>query len=135
MPKPRLLIVDDSRVARMRLRNVAAECGWEVVAEAATASDGRRLHQDHRPDLTTLDIGLPDGSGLGVLRAIRRDSADARVVLVSAVGDRDQIADGVNDGAMDFLIKPFDPDRLAAILNRVASTLDERSPHIGDDPR
>lgn len=114
----RLLIVDDALIMRMKIREIATRAGWSVVAEAADGAEGVRLFEEHRPDLVTLDMVMPEMDGLSALRAIRGAHPDANVVMVSAVNQKDLLKRCISEGAMDFVIKPFDPGHLQSFFER-----------------
>lgn len=114
----RLLIVDDALIMRMRIREIATKAGWVVVAEADNGADGVRLFEEHRPDLVTLDMVMPEMDGLAALKAIRGSHPDASVVMISAVNQKDLLRNCITEGAMDFVIKPFDPGHLLSFFER-----------------
>lgn len=114
----RLLIVDDALIMRMKIREVATRAGWQVVAEAANGAEGVRLFEQHRPDLVTLDMVMPEMDGLAALKAIRRADPEANIVMVSAVNQKDLLRSCITEGAMDFVIKPFDPYHLQSFFER-----------------
>jgi two-component system chemotaxis response regulator CheY len=114
----RLLIVDDALIMRMKIRDIARSAGWEVVAEAANGSDGVRMFAEHRPDLVTLDMVMPGMDGLEALKEIRKLQPDANVVMVSAVNQKDKLRECIESGALDFVVKPFDPVNLKAFFEQ-----------------
>ena len=114
----RLLIVDDALIMRMKIRDIARSAGWEVVAEAANGEEAVRLFQEHRPDLVTLDMVMPGVDGLEALKAIRQLQADANVVMVSAVNQKEKLRECIENGALDFIVKPFDPAGLKAFFEQ-----------------
>jgi two-component system chemotaxis response regulator CheY len=114
----RLLIVDDALIMRMKIREIAMRAGWNVVAEAVNGAEGVRLYSEHRPDLVTLDMVMPEMDGLSALKAIRGSYPDANVVMVSAVNQKELLRSCITEGAMDFVIKPFDPAQLQAFFER-----------------
>ncbi len=114
----RLLIVDDALIMRMKIREVATKAGWLVVAEAVNGAEGVRLFEEHRPDLVTLDMVMPEMNGLEALKAIRRADPEAQIVMVSAVNQKDLLRSCITEGAMDFVIKPFDPGQLQSFFER-----------------
>ena len=107
-----LMIVDDALIMRMKIREIATEAGWTVVAEADNGADAVSQYSEHRPDLMTLDMVMPKMDGLEALKAIRQEHPDAQIVMVSAVNQKQKLTDCISSGAMDFIVKPFDPDRL-----------------------
>ncbi len=114
----RLLIVDDALIMRMKIRDIAKEAGWTIVAEAANGDDGVRLFQEHRPDLVTLDMVMPGMDGLAALKAIREIQPDANIVMVSAINQKDKLRECIENGAADFVVKPFDPANLKSFFER-----------------
>ena len=113
-----LMIVDDALIMRMRIRQIAEEAGWSVVAEADNGEDAVSLYKEHSPDLITLDMVMPRLDGLGALRGIREQNPAAQVVMVSAVNQKDKLSECISSGAMDFIVKPFDPERLLQFFKR-----------------
>lgn len=116
----RLLIVDDALIMRKRIRDIAQQAGWEIVGEAADGAEALAMHQALRPDLTTMDIVMPRLDGVAALRAVRAQSANAQVVMVSAVDQREKLAECIRLGAVDFIVKPFDPAHLFTFFERLA---------------
>jgi len=116
MTTKRLLIVDDALIMRMKIREVATQAGWTVVAEADNGAEGVRLYDEHHPDLVTLDMVMPEMDGLAALKAIREKHPDANVVMVSAVNQKDQLRACITAGAIDFVVKPFDPQHLKSFF-------------------
>ena len=113
---PRLLIADDALIMRMRIGMVARAAGWEVAGEAADGAEAVARYRDLRPDLVTLDIVMPNLDGVAALNAIRTEVPAARVVMVTAVDQRTKLAECIELGALDFIVKPFDTDRLAGMF-------------------
>ena len=117
----RLLVVDDALIMRMRIRDIAREAGWDVVGEAATGADGVARYRELRPDLVTLDIVMPELDGVEALRAIRTEDPSARVVMVSALDQRAKLSECIALGAVDFIVKPFDKQRLLELFRKAAA--------------
>jgi two-component system chemotaxis response regulator CheY len=114
----RLLIVDDALIMRMKIRDIACAAGWTVVAEARDGEEAISLYEQHQPDMVTLDMVMPQLDGLAALRAIRKLNPQAQVVMVSAVDQKEKLNECIISGAMDFIVKPFDPARLQAFFER-----------------
>lgn len=114
----RLMIVDDALIMRMKIREIALKAGWTVVAEATNGADAVRLFNEHRPDLVTLDMVMPEMDGLSALKAIRESDPVANVVMVSAINQKEKLRECIAEGAMDFVVKPFDPHRLQSFFER-----------------
>jgi len=122
---PRLLVVDDATIMRMRIAGIAREAGWEVVAEAINGLEGLARYEEHRPDLVTLDIVMPELDGVETLRALRITDPNARVVMVSAVDQRAKLRECLALGALDFVVKPFDKERLLSLFGKYAAVVRE----------
>lgn len=115
---PRLIVADDALIMRMRIKDLAHEAGWTVVAEAADGAECVARYLEHRPDLVTLDIVMPEMDGVEALRAIRAADPSARVVMVSAIDQKSKLSECIRAGALDFVVKPFDRERLLGILRK-----------------
>jgi two-component system chemotaxis response regulator CheY len=120
---PRLLVVDDALIMRKILHEVATSAGWLVVGEAGNGADAVALYREHRPDLVTLDLVMPVLGGFDALRQIRAFDPDARVVIVSAIDQRQALVDAITAGAIDFIVKPFERERIVGVLTKVAAAL------------
>jgi two-component system chemotaxis response regulator CheY len=114
----RLLIVDDALIMRMKIREIATRAGWTVVAEAANGADAVKMFDEHQPDMVTLDMVMPEMDGLTALKTIRGRHPQANIVMVSAINQKDKLRECIVAGAMDFVVKPFDPERLQAFFER-----------------
>ena len=125
----RLLIVDDALIMRKRIKEIAQKAGWEVAGEAADGAEALQMHQELRPDLTTMDIVMPKMDGVAALRAVRAHDATAQVVMVSAVDQREKLAECVRLGAIDFIVKPLDPANLLKYFEKIGR---DPGPGVGD---
>ena len=114
----RLLVVDDAMLMRRLIRDVAIEAGWEVAGEARDGAEAVALYETLRPDLVTMDVVMPNMGGLEALRKIRAADPEAQVVMVTAVDQKQTLMDSIRDGAMDFIVKPFDRERIKSLLNK-----------------
>jgi two-component system chemotaxis response regulator CheY len=112
------LIVDDAAVMRIRLRDIL-EPKYKVVAEAADGEEAVRLYEKHDPDFVTLDITMQKLNGIEALEQIMDKHQDALIVIVSAVGQKKMVFDAISKGAKDFIIKPFEPERVLASIDRL----------------
>ena len=115
---PRLLVVDDAAIMRKRIAGIAREAGWEIVAEATNGLEGLALYRQHEPDLVTLDIVMPELDGVETLRQLRTEAPESRVVMVSAVDQRAKLRECIALGALDFVVKPFDKERLLSLFKK-----------------
>lgn len=119
----RVLIVDDAMFMRKLIRDALEPIGFEVVGEAADGKIAIERFRELRPDLTTLDIVMPNADGLEALAGIRRIDARAKVIMVTAVDQRDSMLRAVQLGVSDFIVKPFDADRIVAAVEQAMSGL------------
>ena len=117
----RLLVVDDALFMRKLIRGVAAEAGWEVVAEAGNGEEAVALYAQHKPDLVTMDLVMPVMGGLDALRKIRELDPKAQVVVVTALDQKQALMDSIRDGALDFIVKPFERSRVLNLLLKLGS--------------
>ena len=121
---PRLLIVDDALIMRKMIREVATAAGWEVAGEAANGRDAVATYRELRPDLVTLDLIMPVMGGFEALREIRALDPESRVVIVSAIDQRQALVEAIAAGAMDFIVKPFERERVVGVLTKVGASID-----------
>lgn len=117
-PKKRILVVDDAAFMRMMITNILNKNDFEVVGEAANGEDAVSKYLELRPDLVTLDITMPGMDGVTVLKRIREQDPDARVVMCSAMGQQAMVVEAIQNGARDFINKPFHPQKVIEILRR-----------------
>lgn len=122
MPKT-ILVVDDAAFMRMMIRDILAREGY-VIQEAVNGRDALEKYRETRPDLVTLDITMPEMDGIEALRAIRGINPAARVLMVSAMGQQKMMVDALESGALDFLVKPFQPTK---VLETVKKCLEDNA--------
>lgn len=116
MKKQKILIVDDSMFMRKQLSTMISESAYKEIVQAANGEEGIRLYQEERPDLVLLDITMPDKSGIEVLEELLVFDSDANIIMCSALGQEQMIADALRFGAKDFLVKPIKKEQLLAVL-------------------
>lgn len=112
-----VLVVDDAAFMRMMIRDILSKEGY-VIHEAVNGRDAIEKYAEIRPDLVTMDITMPEMSGLDALRAIRDKDPSARVLIVSAMGQQRMIVEALESGAMDFLVKPFQPTKVLETVKK-----------------
>lgn len=122
----RVLIVDDAIIMRMRIKEIARDSGWEIAGEAANGEEGLARYRELRPDLMTLDIVMPKMDGVEVLRQVREEDPQAKIVMVSAVDQKGKLTECIRLGAIDFIVKPFDKTRLKSFFAKYGR--DETTP-------
>ena len=121
----RILIVDDSFYMRTMLKNMLADAGYEVVGEAPNGQTALELAKETKPDLITLDVILPDNTGLDVLKGIKADQPDMKVIIVSAVGQEVIVNEAMEYGAKAYIVKPFSEEKVLEVVSQV----------LGEEPK
>jgi two-component system chemotaxis response regulator CheY len=114
----RVLVVDDAAFMRKVLSDALATGGHEVVGEAANGLEAVARYQELHPDVTTLDITMPEKDGLEALREILAADPSARVIMCSALGQESKVLESIKSGAKDFVVKPFQPDRVLEAIGK-----------------
>ena len=114
-----VLIVDDSRTSRKLLRNVLERGGFVITGEAVNGEDGYLKYKELKPDLVTMDITMPNMDGIESLSLIKHENANAKVVMITAAGQKEKMVDALKRGADDFITKPFDEAEILSTLKRV----------------
>jgi two-component system chemotaxis response regulator CheY len=115
----RVLIVDDAVFMRNMIRDIFSAGGFEVVGEAANGLEAVEKYKELRPDLTTMDIVMPFKSGIEATREIVRADPAAVVVMCSALGQESLVMEAIEAGASDFVVKPFKPEDVLAVVRKV----------------
>ena len=117
----RVMIVDDALFMRNMLKDICVRAGFEVVAEADNGETALELYRVHRPELVTMDIVMPRRSGIEALQDIMAEDPQARVVMVSALGQDSLVLEAVEAGARDFIVKPFKEEKVIDVIRRVTA--------------
>lgn len=114
----RVLIADDAAFMRMMIKNILVQHGYEVVGEAQDGAEAVVKHAELRPDVTTMDITMPEKDGIAALKEILAADPGARVVMCSALGQESKVIESIRSGAKDFVVKPFQQQRVLAALDK-----------------
>jgi len=117
----KVLIVDDAAFMRMMLRDILAKNGFEVVGEAENGKDAVVKYGELKPDIVTMDITMPEMDGIAAVKEIKAVDPAAKVVMVSAMGQQAMVIEAIRSGAADFIVKPFQPDRVLEALGKALS--------------
>ena len=116
----KILIVDDAEFLRVRISKMLVSGGHEVI-EADNGLNAVNTYKSAKPDAVLMDITMPEMDGLAALKEIRAADSNARVVMLTALGQESVVMEAIKSGAKDFVVKPFDPERvLAAFTNALA---------------
>ncbi len=114
----RILLVDDAMIIRMILRKILTEAGFEIAGEASNGAEAIRKYQELRPDLVTMDITMPEMGGIKALKSIREFDPNAQVIICSAMGQKSLIIEAMEAGAVNFLAKPFDEEKVVETVRK-----------------
>src|SRR4030088_3314086 len=114
----KVLVVDDAAFMRLRACKVLQDNGHEVV-QAENGLEAVKQYAEHRPDAVLMDITMPEMDGLAALKEIRKMDPNARVAMVTAMGQQAIVMEALKAGAKDFVLKPFQPDRVLAMLQKL----------------
>lgn len=115
----RVLIIDDAAFMRMMIRDILMRDGYEVIGEGVNGKDGFEKYTELKPDLVTLDITMPEIDGLTCLKNIKAYDGNANVIMVSAMGQQAMVIEAIQNGAKDFLVKPFQKERVIEAVKKV----------------
>jgi two-component system, chemotaxis family, chemotaxis protein CheY len=124
----RLLVVDDALFMRKMICGMAAEAGWEVVGEASNGAEAITLYQEHHPDLVTMDLVMPVMGGQEALRQIRALDPEAKVIVVTALDQKQVLMETIRAGAIDFIVKPFDRQRVLNLFVKLGGSTSLSAP-------
>jgi len=114
---PTVMVVDDAAFMRMRCKKMLVENGFDVV-EAANGIEAISVYKESHPDMVLMDITMPDMDGMAALREIKKIDPSAKVAMVTAMGQQALVMEALKIGAMDFVIKPFDQERVLGTIKK-----------------
>jgi two-component system chemotaxis response regulator CheY len=113
-----ILIVDDAEFLRVRISKMLVGEGFEV-AEAENGLKAIESYKSKKPDLVLMDVTMPEMDGLTALKELRKIDPNAKVVMLTALGQESVVLEAVKSGAKDFIVKPFDRDRVMSAINKL----------------
>jgi len=117
--KGTVLLVDDSRMSRKMLKNILEEEGYSVIAEAGDGLEAIEAYKEHRPDLVTLDITMPNMDGIDALKKLIAIDPDVKAIMITAAGQQNKLIQALKYGAKKFITKPFERDEVINNINEV----------------
>lgn len=115
----RVLIVDDAAFMRMMIKDILEKNGYEIAGEAANGAIAVEMYNKEKPDVVTMDITMPDMDGIEAVKNIRANDPNAKIIMCSAMGQQSMVMDAIKAGAKDFIVKPFQPDRVLEAIKKV----------------
>jgi two-component system, chemotaxis family, chemotaxis protein CheY len=115
----KILIVDDAAFMRMMVKDNLKKAGYSDFLEAGDGEDAVNKYTEHKPDLVLLDITMPIKDGIQALQSIKQVNPKAKVIMCSAMGQEGMVVEAIKLGALDFIVKPFKPERLIQTVKNV----------------
>lgn len=115
----RVMIVDDAMFMRMTIKKMLEANGHTVAGEASNGVEAVKKYAEVRPDIVMLDITMPEMDGVNALKRIKEIDPQANVVMCSAMGQQAMVAQAIQAGAKDFVVKPFEESRIIAAIDRI----------------
>ena len=114
-----ILICDDAAFMRMMIKDILTKNGYNVVGEAENGAKGIEKYNELKPDLVLMDITMPEMDGIQALKAIKAVDGAANVIMCSAMGQQAMVIESIQSGAKDFIVKPFQADRVLEAVRKV----------------
>ncbi len=115
-----LVVTDDAAIIRQKIKEAARSAGWEIIGEASNGKQAVERYLELRPTVMTIDLVMPEYDGIYALREILTADPDAKIIVVSAIGQKTVLQDAFKLGAVDFIVKPFDKQVLVKTLAQFA---------------
>lgn len=115
----RVLIVDDAAFMRMLLKDILVKNGYQIAGEAPNGYKAIEMYKSEKPDIVTMDITMPEMDGIQALKEIRAYDPSAKVIMCSAMGQQAMVMDAIKAGARDFIVKPFQAERVLEAVRKV----------------
>ena len=115
----KILICDDSNFMRMMIKDALTRNGYKIIGEAANGKEAIEKYKELTPDLVLLDITMPEMDGIDALKEILKYDSNAKIIMCSAMGQQSSVAESMELGAKDFIVKPFQPSRLIEAVKKV----------------
>lgn len=122
---PTVLVVDDALFMRVTIGNMLKEWGFDVVGEAANGKEAVMLYDQLKPDLVTMDVTMPVMTGIDAVKSIVEKDPKAKVIMITALGQQKKIKAAIENGAKDFITKPFQPEQLKEVAFNVLNLMEE----------
>jgi len=114
----KILVVDDANFIRKMVKDILAPSGFEIVGEAMNGSEAVAMYNKLKPDLVTMDITMKEKDGLEAAKEILSRHPDARIIMVTALGQEKMLIESFKAGVKDFVVKPFKPERILSAVEK-----------------
>ncbi|WP_099468761.1 response regulator [Konateibacter massiliensis] len=115
----KVLVVDDAVFMRLTIKTSLEKNGFQVVGEAGDGREAVEKFAILKPDIVTLDITMPEMSGIDTLKAMIQLDRNVKVIMVSAMGQEEKVKDAIMNGAKSFIVKPFKEEQLIKALEKI----------------
>ncbi|MCI8804295.1 MAG: response regulator [Clostridiales bacterium] len=119
MADKNILLVDDAAFMRMMLKDILVKNGYNVVGEAENGAKALEKYKELKPTLVIMDITMPEMDGIQAAKAIKSEDGNALIIMCSAMGQQAMVIESIQAGARDFIVKPFQPDRVLEAVKKV----------------
>lgn len=116
---PTVLVVDDTLFMRVAISNMFSEWGYEVVGNAVNGREAVAMYRELQPDLVTMDVTMPVMTGIAAVKEIIPEFPNAKIIMITALGQQKLILEAIESGAKDFITKPFEPEKLKAAADQL----------------
>jgi len=115
----KILVADDAAFMRMMIKNIITKNGYELAGEAANGAQAVEKYKTLKPDLVTMDIVMPEKTGIEAVKDIVAFDPEAKVIMCSAMGQQSMVIEAIQAGAKDFIVKPFQPPKVLDAIKKV----------------
>ena len=115
----KIMLVDDAAFMRMMVKNALTKSGYDNFVEAQDGAEAVKKYDEEKPDMVIMDITMPNMDGLQALKKIRENDPNAKVVMCTAMGQEGMVVDSIKSGAKDFIVKPFNAERIVQTVNTI----------------
>lgn len=115
----KILIVDDSKTSRKILRGILEGAGHSVIGEGSNGEEGFLKYKELHPDVVTLDITMPTMDGIEALQLLKKEDENAKVIMITALGQKEKMIQAIKFGASEFITKPFEDDDVISAVRKV----------------
>lgn len=115
----RILVVDDAAFMRMMIKDILTKNGYTVVGEAENGAKAIEKYKELKPDLVIMDITMPEVDGIEAVKGIKKIDANANIIMCSAMGQQSMVIESIQAGAKDFIVKPFQSERVLEAVRKV----------------
>ncbi|MBF0360934.1 MAG: response regulator [Oligoflexia bacterium] len=118
-----ILIADDAPIIRLMLKDLITPLGYQVIAEASNGEEAVEKYKEFKPDLVTLDIIMPQKNGIQALAEILAINPKAKVIMITAIDQKEYLTNAIKTGASDYIVKPFEEERVRSVIRKALGDL------------